>query len=131
MSSPNGPHAGSTPTDSDELSGNPSPWHTGEALGNVSDVAPSTYPAVPNGVPGYYNHPAADPDNPYHAGSGSYTAGERAAANVVNLNDDVYAPNLGMGIKPDAGDPDTDPEVVPYHVDTGQADQLVPKDRRR
>lgn len=130
MSSPNGPHAGSTPPDAEELSGNPNPWHTGEALGNVTQSASSQYQLTPGGVPGYWNNPVANPDNPYHAGSGSYTPGEQHLSD--GFTDDVlFTRNLGYGVAPEAPDPNSAADQRAIRVDTGQDDQLVPPDEQR
>lgn len=130
MSSPNGPQAGSTPPDADELSGNPSPFHTGETLGNVTQSASSQYQLTPGGVPGYWNNPVADPDNPYHAGSGSYTPGERQFD--PDFSDDVlFQRNLGYGVPADAADPNHAADQRALSIDTGQDDQLVPPNEQR
>lgn len=130
MSSPNGPQAGSSQPDADELSGNPSPFHTGEALGNVTQSASSQYQLTPGGVPGYWNNPVADPDNPYHAGSGSYTPGEQHLANGFD-DPAVYSRNVGNGIAANASDPNSAADQRAIRVDTGQDDQLVPPNEQR
>lgn len=130
MSSPHGPQAGSSQPDADELSGNPSPFHTGETLGNVTQSASSQYQLTPGGVPGYWNNSVADPNNPYHAGSGSYTPGEQHLAD--GFTDDVlFDRNLGYGVPTDAPDPNSAADQRAIRIDTGQDDQLVPPDEQR
>lgn len=130
MSSPNGPQAGSTPPDADELSGNPSPFHTGETLGNATQSASSQYPLTAGGVPGYWNNLVVDPNNPFHSGSGSYTPGEQRLAD--GFTDDVlFSRNLGYGVPADAADPNSAADQRAMSIDTGQDDQLVPPDEQR
>lgn len=131
MSSPNGPQAGSSLPDADELSGNPSPFHTGETLGNVTQSASSQYQLAAGGVPGYWNNPAVDPNNPFHAGSGSYTPGEQSL-NDGFTDDVLFSRNLGDGITANASDPNAqDAYQRSLSVDTGQDDQLVPPNEQR
>lgn len=131
MTSPHGPQAGSSQPDSDDLSDNPSPFYTGEKLGNAVASASSQYQLTAGGVPGYWNNPAADPDNPYHAGSGSYTPGEQQLGSGFDA-DALYARNVGNGFSGGAADPNSeDPYQRSLSVDTGQDDQLVPPNEQR